>query len=150
MKVVFLDIDGVLNCASDGIDKVNKRCVNEFNKIIDQTDAKIVISSSWRDIYKFDELCNILHSNGLKGKIIGKTPSWKTSHNNNIVGAYGSRAEEIREWLEENKELDITKYAVLDDGFMDREMEPNFVQTDLTEGLDPDDVIKCVKILNDD
>ena len=67
MKIIFLDIDGVLNCESayrngecqyqewvweDGrIDHYQKFCTRSkelLNKLIDETGAKIVISSTWR------------------------------------------------------------------------------------------------------
>lgn len=52
MKVIFLDIDGVLNLRNRTRDRFgsffNKRFVDNLKRIIDFTDAKIVISSSWR------------------------------------------------------------------------------------------------------
>lgn len=54
MKIVFLDIDGVLvNIESlkrgSGLRaKAHPDCVNALNKIISETDARIVVSSTWR------------------------------------------------------------------------------------------------------
>ena len=55
MKIIFLDVDGVLNsqdllerCGEDKlvpIDEENIRCLKE---IVDETGAEIVLSSSWR------------------------------------------------------------------------------------------------------
>lgn len=64
MKYLFLDIDGVLNHEDWYINEVRKnpikyknrwvlaqfdpQCVQRLNKILDQTGARLVISSSWR------------------------------------------------------------------------------------------------------
>ena len=64
MKVIFLDIDGVLNTHESattlresfvergadlmGFNRFDKNCVARVNRITDETGAKIVISSSWR------------------------------------------------------------------------------------------------------
>lgn len=52
MRVIFLDIDGVLN----GHDwdqaaqstRIQYRCIRQLNRIIKRTEAKIVLSSAWR------------------------------------------------------------------------------------------------------
>ena len=96
MKIIFLDIDGVLNCESayrngecqyqewiweDGRkDHYQRFCVRSkelLNKLIDETGAKIVISSTWRHsgiefmrkVWKMEEM---------SGDIIGITPSLRT------------------------------------------------------------------------
>ena len=53
MKVIFLDIDGVLNCAKTPNPRgfpyiVDKRLLARFKKLRDRTRAKVVLSSSWR------------------------------------------------------------------------------------------------------
>ena len=51
MKIIFLDIDGVLIPDFDHENikqEWNRSCVNNLMYIISQTNAKIVISSSWR------------------------------------------------------------------------------------------------------
>ena len=52
MKVIFLDIDGVLNVISQGHDEYgslfHKHFEDNLRYIIEQTGAKIVISSTWR------------------------------------------------------------------------------------------------------
>ena len=95
MKIIFLDIDGVLNCENayragecqyqewvweDGRkDHYQRFCVRSkelLNKLIDETGAKIVISSTWRHsgiefmkkVWKMEEM---------SGEIIGITPSMR-------------------------------------------------------------------------
>ena len=72
MKIIFLDIDGVLNTISNwGSRPIEKRfspgCVAALNKITEHTGAKIVISSSWKNIMGYQELSDLLHSVGIKG-----------------------------------------------------------------------------------
>ena len=59
MKVIFLDVDGVLNTKYSksrcgrfiGIDKDK---VAQLKRIVDETDAEIVLSSTWRLGYNKD------------------------------------------------------------------------------------------------
>src|SRR5436305_6195221 len=53
MKVIFLDIDGVLNCSKTPNPRdfpyiVDKKLLARFKKLMDRTGAKVVLSSSWR------------------------------------------------------------------------------------------------------
>ena len=53
MKVIFLDIDGVLNCDKTPNPRrfpyvVDKKLLARLKKLLDRTGAKIVLSSSWR------------------------------------------------------------------------------------------------------
>ena len=50
MKVIFLDIDGVLNQHrfQKGAALIDPGCVARLNKIISETDARIVVHSAWR------------------------------------------------------------------------------------------------------
>ena len=53
MKVIFLDIDGVLNCAKTPNPRkfpyiVDRRLFRRFERLVARTKAKIVLSSTWR------------------------------------------------------------------------------------------------------
>ena len=53
MKVIFLDIDGVLNCKRTSNPRklpyiVDKRLLLRFRRLLEQTGAKVVSSSTWR------------------------------------------------------------------------------------------------------
>ena len=97
MKIIFLDIDGVLNCESayrageckyqawtweDGRpDYYQRFCVrskNLLNKLIDETGAKIVISSTWR-MSGIEFMKKVWELEEMHGEIIGITPSMRTS-----------------------------------------------------------------------
>lgn len=123
MKIIFLDVDGVLNWAGTedrypdkhGFIGLCSERIARLNKITDaHPDAKIVVSSTWRHAFTskgyqtFEELIELLKERGVKGEIIGKTPS---------RFSYVSRGGEIREWImdheEEGGKLDA--FVILDD-----------------------------------
>lgn len=102
MKLIFLDIDGVLNWLGTedrvgGFIGLDPTRIAQFNRIIDaHPDAKIVVSSTWRKgmagIYEgLEGLKKLLADRGLKGEIIGATP----------VRYRQSRGDGIRAYLEE-------------------------------------------------
>ena len=137
MKIIFLDIDGVLNWRGsddriDGFIGLDPENIARFNKIIDaHPDAKIVMSSSWRHIsahqttYKsFDELVALLHARGLRGEFIGHTPIHARGLRGEFIGhtpiffGHRGRGHEIRAWMdgENNRpEGTIDQFVVLDD-----------------------------------
>jgi len=53
MKVIFLDIDGVLNCAKTPNPRklpyvVDPKLLRRFERVVERTKAKVVLSSTWR------------------------------------------------------------------------------------------------------
>jgi HAD domain in Swiss Army Knife RNA repair proteins len=53
MKVIFLDIDGVLNCKeipnpSKFLYIVDEKLLRRLERLLKQSGAKVVLSSSWR------------------------------------------------------------------------------------------------------
>lgn len=49
MKIIFLDIDGVLNNAKNPMPRIDPECIAKLNRILDaHHDAKIIVSSNWR------------------------------------------------------------------------------------------------------
>lgn len=143
MKIIFLDIDGVLNNTST-TDKIGRyrgledSLIQRFNRIIEAVpETKIVISSSWRRFHTLPELTEILRSRGLKGDIIGTTPTGRTDRPWMMDTYYVPRGHEIREYLQNCLDT-IDTFVILDD--MDEGMKiggndpysnlyPNFVQT---------------------
>ena len=102
MKVIFLDIDGVLNCQSSksrcgvyvGIDADK---VARLREIVDETGAKIVLSSSWRTEWFKDEDFNTETGKYIDRKlkrerlaILDKT----------ITDRFDRRRKEVEAWLE--------------------------------------------------
>lgn len=66
MRILFLDIDGVLNNSAQftGINNLDDDNVAQLNRIIAATDCQIVISSDWRHSHKKHELEQFLIRQG--------------------------------------------------------------------------------------
>jgi hypothetical protein len=175
MKVLFLDIDGVLNSSQSSYyyRHIIKRDENAFDKdkedvlqwlaqefdpmaisnlyrIIDKTGCKIVISSTWR----LGETLETMKSwfKGLpliQSAIIGSTPSLRVkTPNGQIINV--PRGVEIHAWLVDYKmdKYKSKKYAILDD---DSDMWPvhvNFFQTKTNTGLDWETAEHVIEFLN--
>lgn len=149
-KLLFLDIDGVLNSEhfycnrskSDSLpyplSEFDPISVKELNRILDETDAKLIISSSWR----FDEgLDNIFMKVGITHRIFGITPCLR----NKI------RGEEIKSYIEEYTKIERNiRYVILDDDAdMLDEQKPFFVRTNAYgKGLTNEVANKTIEILN--
>lgn len=167
-NIIFLDIDGVLNCEllyevrelggykeakkqlvksvkSGAINRLeyyqSRICKNRMamlNKLCEETESVVVLSSTWR---KIDGVEEILKQCGATFEIIGKTGQCCS----------GIRGVEIYNWLDKNcKELfgihgsDFYRYAIIDDDSdMLLKQAQHFFQTDNYSGLTPN---TCYKI----
>lgn len=156
-KIIFLDVDGVLNSQSyhlrcklnDNSEwEIDEECVKNLKTIVDKTGADIVLSSTWRrmkDSHRLSIRLNmILDKYGLH--ISGKTP-W----------LHGERPKEIKTWLDNyiSKGNGIKSFVILDDDFSVDEykkygLENNVVKTSFYEengGLRMEHVEKAIYIL---
>ena len=125
MKIIFLDLDGVLNYEKFFLKRAKnlqtwheryfcESAVKRLNKITDETKAKIVFSSSHRFHFdSFQELKEGFKLAGVTGELIGITPRLRYENNSYSV----PRGCEIKAWIENNKGIlgDKLKYAILDD-----------------------------------
>ena len=138
MKVIFLDIDGVLNDFTSSADiwedTPTDMHLRNLKLIVDATGAEIVLSSTWRlfkDTRKVVE--KRLADFGMK--FIDRTIELR------------NRADEIEEWLSRHPE--VNKFVILDDECISLErLKANLVQTTMAYGLLPTHVRKAIKILN--
>ena len=99
MKVIFLDIDGVLNKKGRTI---NIDLLNILKYILEKTNAKIVISSSWR-LGRMDKLLSTFEEHGIKERVIGTTSLFCDQN----------RESEIRDWVIRHE--NISNWVVIDD-----------------------------------
>lgn len=132
MKIIFLDLDGVLNHEKFYTETFEKHKNNDvewheryfcpktvllLNKITDETSAKIVFSSSHRFYFEtFEELKYNFKLAGITGELIGITPKLRFLGDTHSV----PRGCEIKAWIEQNKgiigeKVTKLKYAILDD-----------------------------------
>jgi hypothetical protein len=141
MKVIFLDVDGVLNnwagLCEYGIHYIDSEKVSLLKTIVCATDAKIVLSSTWRILKEdFDMVKVVLLSQGMK--IYDVTPQTFGGH----------RGHEIGLWLEEKACLPVNKYAILDDDiYAGVSREDSYFQTYMEEGLTTEIAEKIIQHL---
>ncbi len=154
MKVIFLDIDGVLNSAIYDAERdrsklsyIDKTRLPLLKQIVDATNAKIVLSSTWRE--HWNRSCELCDDNGkylndcfaeFGLSIYDKTPDPKL---------HSDRDEEIREWLLTQR--DVENYVILDDTYYNwGNLKDHFVKTSMYfgRGLESRHVLEALKILN--
>lgn len=152
LKIIFLDIDnvankGVFNYISMS-HTLTKSCVLNLNKIIHETKAKVVISSSWRYMIEKGAITKLgfeylLRTHGVTNEIciIGTTP---------LDEIISGRENQINYWLNEyNHQEPIESYVILDDDISEIDVNnPNFVVTKKGRGLTLKNSTKAIKILN--
>lgn len=134
MRVIFLDVDGVLNCRNrwESLPQANSRSIGSkvdpdavirLRAILEATGAKIVVSSTWRHFF-MRELTEFLHHHGVnRDLVVGQTPYCSSGH----------RGEEIQRWLTEHPE--VNSFVILDDDSDVEPFEDRLVQTTWEYGL---------------
>lgn len=144
-KILFLDCDGVISPFGTGqCFEATKMAL--LKKIVDATQAKIVLSTSWRcSDFGRKEVAKHLVQNGLP-MYIDVTPD------NRSV----SRSVEILTWLRQHEEhLDIVNFVALDDINLpavapDKEFfSKHAIVTNGSTGLCAADVDRAIMLLDD-
>ena len=159
-RIIFLDVDGVLNCSTSKsychddicgvITGIDSDKVKRLAKIVEATGAEIVLSSDWKDGWsKYYTSQKPSHAKYLdnhlykKGKLTIKDKTPSTSK-----GSW-FRGEEILAYLRSHK--DVENYVILDDTFFEdfsiKEISEHLVLTEYKVGLTDDDVEKAIRIL---
>jgi hypothetical protein len=148
VKLLFLDMDGVLNSWQSAEyfwrtkhdrksflmqwDELCPIACSNLNYLLECVpDLKIVISSTWRKFHELPEWDAKMSTicPAIVGRVIGKTPQ--------LPGE--ERGDEIYRWLIENDHL-ATPYVVVDDNDDMGAVLDRFVQTDERLGLTWNDV----------
>lgn len=156
MKVIFLDFDGVLNshefmrarqedildCRRES-DALDPEAIARLNRLVAETGAVVVVSSSWRITRSVERLQQTLDERGFVGTVIDKTIDWYM-----CATRYEKqqRGDEIRMWLDEHPEVE--SFIVLDDSSdMDAVVERHIQTSLFTGGLQDDHVARAVAML---
>jgi hypothetical protein len=129
MRIVFLDIDGVL-CpyGSEYVKTFKPSCVGVLKEILLLTDAHIVISSSWR-LGEMERLMKLMNAEGLGSLILGTTTcdvlrgpkEFRGRSDEEQHALWGclpvsrSRPLEIQLWLDEHPDIDPKNCLAIDD-----------------------------------
>ncbi len=147
IKVIFLDVDGVLNSigthrlTANGCIFVGVTHMKNLQRIVNETNAKVILSSDWRydrddprQNSDFLELKEELLRYGIP--IYGYTPELPSAH----------RGAEIDAWLRDHNE--VVNFVILDDRL---DIDPNkdhWVRTVMSRGLGADETDEAIRILN--
>ena len=152
MKIIFLDFDGVMvtdRYQAQLIDsnsplrddygaKFDPVCVENLRRIIDSTDADIVVISTWKMEMELDGIQKMWDARQLPGKVIGVTPDIDPIH----------RGDEVQAWLDANP--GAVRYAIIDDtpflNFFNEEQLPHLFKVDERTGLDEKTVTKVIEL----
>lgn len=158
-KVLFLDIDGVLN-GHDWDDEakscnIRRECVKHLNRVVKETGCKLVVSSAWRYILHGGDMTTkgfgymlrthgLIAESGTMNLIVGYTDKDTEPP---MERRDGERARQVQAWLGYTG-LTVESYAVVDDeddGFTEAGMP--CVITDGAKGLTHEDADKLIAIL---
>lgn len=128
-KVLFLDIDGVVNCQFtkerfNSFIGIDSKLAERVKKIIKDTNCTVVLSSTWR----LDEDSR----NEVKNKVCDFIDITKNLASTSEPRSF--RGSEINEWLSRHPE--VKQYAILDDDgdfFSDQNLFQTNWQTGITE-----------------
>ena len=127
MKIIFLDVDGVLRTNSEHmrptqrlsdrtIWSYNPECIAALNYVVTATQARLVVSSTWRE-WGMAKLCSIFADWGVRQAPYSLTPRsirdpWSVEH------CWGERGDEIQWWIALHQERDrepIEQFVIFDD-----------------------------------
>lgn len=152
MKIIFLDIDGVLNrhdysTVSESTNILSE-CVGQLNRILADTGAFLVLSSAWRycilqGSMTIQGFASLLRSHGvMANRLLDYTEADSDDEGRD-------RYKQIQNWLDHRFEA-IT-YVVLDDQPGDMVASPDvtrLVKTDGNVGLTKELADRAIALLN--
>lgn len=148
MKVIFLDIDGVLvNRTSFTLPRLkleehalsyhtaDPQCIALLNRIVAETGARVVVSSVWRGL-GMKRIKGILKAWNADVQIIGLTAEIRDA----------IRGVEIQAWLD--AQTDVESFVILDDDSDMGQLKHRLVETEAMLGLTEADADRAIAILN--
>lgn len=167
-KIIFLDFDGVLNTEYNQNllmyhgkfwkDKYgaffDPETVAELKRIVEETNADIVIESSWKYL-GLEAMQQMWSDRNMPGKVIDVTPSSATDNmlfNANLDEMNPAHTQwkgvEIASWIADNLQ-DEGRYVIIDDEYVIQDSQlPHFILTNPYDGITGDLANRAIKILN--
>ena len=167
-KYLFLDFDGVLNTSryakllrNEGIDPFDEfgamfdpKTIVNLKSIIEQTNCKIVLSTSWRNEGLL-RMRSLWKDRNLPGEIFSMTPillstTYQDSQNGEMfcIPEINAKALEINAWLHQYASKP-SHYVIIDDeNIFFQSQQEHLVLTDEYDGLTIDKANIAIRILN--
>ena len=163
--LLFLDIDGVLNSVSwqarretkaaavivpdaaavivpDNaywLRSIDPDAVARLNRLLNETGAGVIISSTWREMLTLPELRGVLGQRGFTGTIVGRTPTLDTHRWSEILACLAGHDP-------------LPPFVALDDDPLHHygcDQPRRFVRTDYRVGLQDAQVDRCIQFLRE-
>jgi len=132
VRVLFLDVDGVLNRAGFQPDEtvglrswIEPELARRLCGVLSATRADLVLSSDWRLDSELDELRDELRAAGIDAALIGATPELEGQ----------PRWREIEAWMVEHR-VEREAIVIVDDTHDMGKLAARFVRTSPLDGLD--------------
>lgn len=151
--IIFLDLDGVLRPLYSYIgkdsygEKFDNKCIEAFRYLIKNTNADIVLSSTWKSS-GLSIIKEMWRSRNLPGNVIDITPNEVDIVDSGNAEFYDmvDRGLEIDQWIKINNFKG--KYLILDDisDFSDTQLK-YFIKTDSRLGLTMENARNGVSLL---
>jgi len=150
LRVLFLDIDGVICCNKDGVLEADK--LEQLIRVVKETGCKICLSTNWR---LYDDLREYLyeHLAALGMECIGTTPdAGENTHGEPMrpceIGAW------MKFWNQGKTRPKIQNFVAVDDRPLIQEnggsfLRGHFVQTSLMSGLTEGVAMRLIELLQD-
>ena len=164
MKVIFLDIDGVLNNDAHWkrirgkrkyYTQVSQTLLDKLLIITKETGANLIISSSWRGFQlkeTIEDFETCKSKNELKQitkYIVGITPHSNERHRGKEIKWFIENQDDCLYYKLVDQKLDIDDYVIIDDDAdMLDEQKPHFFQTKYWRGLTMWEVKKIINYFN--
>lgn len=171
MKVLFLDLDGVLNSldflrnrqgrfhSGTFVERVcfsiDPLSIPHLNAIIDETGCQLVLSSTWRNGDRWTDVIEGLRRRGVRGHFLGRTPA-VTEQDFSVFERYTGRRPqmmepyprgyEIQQWLDKHRS--VTSFVIVDDDDDMAHLSDRLVRTDPVVGLQSEDAKRAIELLN--
>ena len=142
MKVIFLDIDGVLTTDRTQYKSADPECMARLNTLVETTGAKVVLTSTRR----FDKgIRELLRSWGARFEIWGFTQSKEEQEYGFLLS--GKKIEEIYDWVIHSKEP-VTQFVIIDDeSYGNNSPGSVYIRTNMIYGFQDHDYKKALEML---
>ena len=159
IKLIFLDFDGVLINRASFTERLrvpgwqgaaaHPKCMEQLNRIVAETGAKVVVSSVHRMGGKTINMREKLRAWGFKGDCVGITPVLRRKGTDHIVIAE-PRGIEIQAWIDEHEgtRYEPHSFCVIDDDADMEHLLPLLVQTKFEDGLTAANADHAIALLN--
>ena len=152
MIKILLDIDGVMvttpswrspEFLEDGFLKFNEASVRNLSRLITETNASIILTTTHRINYSESEWVTLLSNRGISSVSISKINDCSS------IKDMSDRSTEIEEWVDRNNEY---RYIIIDDDSsinrLSSNIKSNWVMVKSLIGFDGESYEKAIRIIN--